>query len=62
MDLQVGNSEFFLACRCTVEMAFQCQWRLARWVNPIALRRAKIACNFGLSEYSRVKHYTGLLG
>ena len=23
-------------------------------VNPIALRKAKIACNFGLSEYNRV--------
>ena len=24
--------------------------------NPIALRKAKIACNFGLSKCSRVKH------
>ena len=26
-------------------------------VNPIALRKAKIACNFGLSQCSRVKHH-----
>ena len=25
--------------------------------NPIALRKTKIACNFGLSECSRVKFY-----
>ena len=24
--------------------------------NPIALRKAKIVCNFGLSECNRVKH------
>ena len=26
--------------------------------NPTALRKAKIACNFGLSECNRVKTYT----
>ena len=26
-------------------------------VNPTALRKAKIVCNFSLSECSRVKHY-----
>ena len=25
-------------------------------LNPIALRKAEIVCNFGLSEYNRVKH------
>ena len=25
-------------------------------INPIALRKAKIVCNFGLSECNRVKH------
>ena len=26
-----------------------------RGINPIALRQAKIVCNFGLSEWNRVK-------
>ena len=26
------------------------------WINPIALRKAKIVYNFGLSECSRVKN------
>ena len=31
-------------------------WELGRVVfNPIALRKAKIVCNFGLSECNRVK-------
>ena len=25
-------------------------------INPIALRKAKIVCNFGLSECNRIKH------
>ena len=28
---------------------------ILRYVNPIALRKAKIVCNFGLSECNRVK-------
>ena len=28
---------------------------LASHINPIALRKAKIVCNFGLSECNRVK-------
>ena len=31
-------------------------------VNPIALRKAKIVCNFGLSECNRVKVNGTLLG
>ena len=27
-------------------------------LNPFALRKAKIVCNFGLSECNRVKHTT----
>ena len=30
-------------------------------INPIALRKAKIACNFGLSECNRVNTYVSLL-
>ena len=28
-----------------------------KMINPIALRKAKIVCNFGISECSRVKMY-----
>ena len=31
------------------------------FLNPIALRKAKIVCNFGLSECDRVKHLHCLL-
>ena len=38
---------------------FICMNHLFRWqadaLNPIALRKAKIVCNFGLSECNRVK-------
>ena len=29
-------------------------------LNPIALRKAKIACNFGLSECNRVEQFFSL--
>ena len=33
------------------------------WIfNPIALRKAKIVCNFGLSECNRVNFLVGMLG
>ena len=30
-------------------------------VNPIALRKAKVVCNFGLSECNRVNYLLGLI-
>ena len=36
-----------------------CQLNVCRYlvgVNPIALRKAKIVCNFGISECNRVKY------
>ena len=34
--------------------------RVISFLNPIALRKAKIACNFGLSECNRVKELTSI--
>ena len=31
-------------------------WKVFRMFNPIELRKAKIAYNFGLSEFNRVKY------
>ena len=45
---KLPNSLFF-ACICIL---FVCG---ITFLNPIALRKAKIVCSFGLSECSRVK-------
>ena len=46
---KLPNSSFF-ACTCIL---FVCG---VTFLNPIALRKAKIVCSFGLSECNRGKH------
>ena len=39
----------------SIPMCSTFHWSPLGYINPIALRKAKIVCNFGLSECNRVK-------
>ena len=44
-----------LAGKATLPFLFWLQSQSESTLNPVALRKAKIVCNFGLSECKRVK-------
>ena len=50
-----------LACRLPDNLAIGQFFSLLSDINPIALRKAKIVYNFGLSECNRIKHPKQLL-
>ena len=56
---QLCHFQFYLPSFCHFQFYLPSQWVSA--LNPIALRKAKIAHNFGLSECKRVKDKNSFL-